>query len=103
MAELSKATSCTHLKSFLKNPPLLLDFKCSLSKALPPLFLIEFYNPKNIYIQLFGKIRHPILYHMTHFVPRVMTNDILCHTIGNLIENKYLDIVSQNLSSAISK
>jgi len=35
---------------------LLWDVKCSFSKALPPLFLIEFYNPKWIFGLLFGKI-----------------------------------------------
>ena len=35
---------------------LLWDVKCSFSKALPPLFLIEFYNPKWIFGLLFGKM-----------------------------------------------
>lgn len=44
-----------------------------------------------------------ILYHRIHIMSREITNDILCKTIKNLIESKYLDIVSQNSSSAIFK
>jgi len=78
---------------------LLWDVKCSFSKALPPLFLIEFYNPKWIFGLLFGKIISYIFLLFSiiwsFYVPgNDYNSDSLCFTIKKLIENKCFDFVS---------
>jgi hypothetical protein len=78
---------------------LLWDVKCSFSKALPPLFLIEFYNPKWIFGLLFDKMISYIFLLFSiiwsFYVPgNDYNSDSLCFTIKKLIENKCFDFVS---------